>query len=287
LHGFPDFSWGWRHQIAALASQGFRVIAPDQRGYYLSDKPLPLYEYDLKVLVSDVLDLANAYARPSFRLVGHDWGGIIAWAVAARHPDRVTDLAILNAPHPDVWPRLGWRWRQALKSWYIGFFQLPTIPERLLRFHHCAILQAALRRSARPHTFSRSDLQTYVTAWSQPGALHGMLNYYRALRRRRGALPGPIKVPTLLVWGEQDVFLLREVALASLELCQHAQALFLPDAGHWVQLEEPVAVNDALSRFFSRELSYNPDPLARESLRPGRNDAHSDPTSLPVLSGPR
>lgn len=256
LHGFPDFSWGWHKQIPALAAAGFHVVAPDQRGYAHSDKPLAVRDYRIDELAADVLRLAEACEAQSFRLVGHDWGGIIAWWVAARHPQSVEQLVVINAPHPDAWSRLvRRRWSQAWKSWYVAFFQLSWLPEFLLSFRNFSLLRRALCRSSRPGTFSTGDLEDYVAAWSQPGALTAMLNYYRALRLRpREPLPR-ISPATLLLWGEQDHFLERALADASLTFCSEAQSQFFPDATHWLHLEEPDYVNAAVLAFFQNKRS--------------------------------
>lgn len=253
LHGFPDFWWGWRQQIAPLAEQGFRVVAPDLRGYNLSDKPKGVSSYTLDTLAADVVALADACGSSTFCLAGHDWGGLVAWWVAARYPKRVERLAILNAPHPDVFPRFIRRHpRQMLKSLYVGLFQLPRLPEALLGLNHFAPLRRVLTRSSRAGTFSQNDLKRTIEAWSQPGALTAMLNYYRALARRPWRRPARIQPPTLVLWGKQDVFLELDAATHSLKLCDQGQSLFL-EAGHWVQLEEAEAVNAALIRFFKSQ----------------------------------
>ncbi|MEZ4728946.1 MAG: alpha/beta hydrolase [Caldilineaceae bacterium] len=251
LHGFPDFWWGWRRQIAPLAAQGFHVIAPDQRGYNRSDKPPGIAAYHLDLLAADVVGLAATYNRSSFCLAGHDWGGLVAWWTAMRHPTRIHRLAILNAPHPEVWRYLTRRrLAQAMRSYYIAFFQLPWLPERLLRAGNFALLRRALCHSGRPGVFTHADIPRYVQAWTQSGALTAMLNYYRALRYKPRGVSAQVHSPTLVIWGTQDQFLETELARASLALCDQGQALFLDRATHWVQLEEVAVVNDALSRFF-------------------------------------
>lgn len=251
LHGFPDFSWGWRHQVPALVEQGYRVVVPDQRGYALSDKPMELDAYRLDELVDDVLSLADALDYSRFRLIGHDWGGIVAWWAAACHPHRIEQLVAINAPHPDAWSHLGWsRWRQATKSWYVAFFQLPWLPELLLTLRNFALLRRTLQRSSRPGTFTVGVLDHYITAWSQPGALTAMLNYYRALRRRPAGPRNRVEPPTLLLWGELDHFLDRTIAEASLALCDNGHAEYFPHATHWLQLEEPESVNASILHFF-------------------------------------
>ena len=250
LHGFPEFWWGWRRQIGPLADAGLRVVAPDLRGYNLSDKPPGVESYMPDVLAADVLGLMDAYGRTEARVVGHDWGGIIAWWTAAKHPDRVERLAILNAPHPDAWSRRVRRSPgQALRSTYAALFQLPRLPEVLLRAGGFAALRRALSGSARPDAFRPGELDRYVEAWSQPGALTAMLDYYRALWRRPAAPLPRIAPPTLVLWGAHDVALQRALAREGLALCDRGGGVFLERATHWVHLEEPDAVNAALTAF--------------------------------------
>ena len=250
LHGFPEFWWGWRRQIGPLAAAGLRVVAPDLRGYNLSDKPPGIDAYAPDMLAADVLGLMDAYGRTKARVVGHDWGGIVAWWTAAKHPGRVERLAILNAPHPDAWSRRVRRSPgQALRSTYAALFQLPRLPELMLRADGFAALRRALTGSARPDAFRPGELDRYVEAWSQPGALTAMLNYYRALRRRPRAPLPHIAPPALVLWGAHDVALQRALAREGLALCDRGGGVFLERATHWVHLEEPEAVNAALTAF--------------------------------------
>lgn len=273
LHGFPDFWWGWRHQFEPLAALGFHVVAPDLRGYNLSSKPSGVESYDLDVLAADIVGMADRYGRQAFHLVGHDWGGVIAWWVAARYPKRVERLAILNAPHPDVFPRYLRRHpKQMLRSSYAAFFQFPVLPEALLKAKRFSRLRRALVSSSRPGTFTDEDLKRYVEAWEPSGALTAMLNYYRALARRPWGRLSRISPPTLLIWGQQDAFLEEGIARASLRLCDAGQSLLLPNAGHWVHMEEAERVNEALISFFpvvekgrSSNLSGAPNDLPPRS----------------------
>ncbi|MDQ4146847.1 MAG: alpha/beta hydrolase [Pseudomonadota bacterium] len=254
LHGFPDFWWGWRRQIEPLIEQGFFVVLPDQRGYNLSDKPLGVDAYNVDALAADVVGLADIYGRFVFRLVGHDWGGIVAWWTAVRFPARVERLIILNAPHPDVWNLLGRRrLRQALRSAYVGFFQFPRLPEALLKARNFALLRLSLTRTSRPSTFTPEDIARYVQAWAQPGALTAMLNYYRALRHKPKGPPRRVRSATLVIWGTRDIFLEQAVAQASLDLCDRGESFFLDTATHWVHLEEAKTVNTAAIRFFKAD----------------------------------
>jgi pimeloyl-ACP methyl ester carboxylesterase len=170
LHGFPEYWAGWRKQIAPLADAGFRVIVPDQRGYNESDKPADVGDYGLDKLAADVAAIADACGAASFDLVGHDWGGIVAWWAALKYPQRVRRLVVVNAPHPVAGRRYAKRhWRQLLRSWYIFFFQIPRFPEWLLGRGDFALLSAALTRSAPKGLFTRDQLRAYRAAWSRPG----------------------------------------------------------------------------------------------------------------------
>lgn len=253
LHGFPEFWFGWRQQMPALASAGYRVIVPDQRGYNLSDKPKGIRAYRLETLVADALGLLDALGYEQTHLVGHDWGAAVAWALAIRHPERLHKLGILNVPHPAVMLNFLRRgdpeqWR---RSWYIFAFQLPFLPEVLLRARNWRNLERALRGSSKIHTFSREDVIEYKKAWSQPGAVTAMLNWYRAIVRHRSTWPGDMRVhvPTLILWGMQDVALSHRMARLSLDYCQDGKLVLFEDATHWVQHDEAEEVNQLLLEF--------------------------------------
>ena len=259
LHGFPGFWWDWRHQIDTLATLNYHVLIPDMRGYNLSDKPQGIEAYHLDSLVADVIALAESYGHSTFSLIGHDWGGVVAWWTAACFSQHVDRLVILNAPHPDAWKRLiRRRPSQVLRSSYVAFFQLPFVPEMVLKAGHFSLLRRALTRTSRRGTFTPQDMECYVEAWAQPGALTSMLNYYRALRRRRWSRPKRVSSPTLVIWGARDVFLERQVALSSLKLCEQGQLLFLEEATHWAYLEEVEAVNAALIQFLCARTNFTP-----------------------------
>ena len=259
LHGFPEFWYGWRHQIAPLARAGYRVLVPDQRGYNRSDAPADVAAYDLDRLTTDVCHLLDAANRERAHVVGHDWGAMVAWTLAMTHPERIGRLGILNVPHPHVFRRtLRTSPRQLLRSLYALFFQLPRLPEWLLGRNDGQGLAWLLRASSRPDTFDASDLAAYRRTWRRPGRLRGMLHWYRAAVRRalRGDHPDAhIDVPTLVLWGAQDVALTRQMAAPSAELCSDGRLVVLEEATHWVQHDAP----DTVTRHLLDHLDGAPD----------------------------
>ena len=255
LHGFPDFAWSWTAQIEALARAGFHAVAPDQRGYGRSDKPKATAAYRLDVLAKDVVELARGIGRDRFDLVGHDWGGAVGWWTAASYPAQVRRLAILNAPHPAAMRRYIRRTpSQRLRSAYMDLFQVRGLAEAVLGAFDFKVLAGVLERSSRPGAFSPADMARYRRGWDEPGALTAMLNWYRAARLASFTPPSiRIAAPTLVVWGEKDPFLERGLAVASLELCADARAIWFEQATHWLQHEEPDAISAALVEFLSAE----------------------------------
>jgi pimeloyl-ACP methyl ester carboxylesterase len=254
LHGFPEFWWSWRYQIPALIEAGFRVAVPDLRGYNLSDKPPDVSAYGLAHLSGDVDGLIRALGEESAHVVGHDWGAVVAWDFAMRFPKRVKRLAILNVPHPQVMLRALLRSpAQMRKSWYIFFFQLPVLPELLVRKNDYEMLRKSLAagRLVRPPP---EEIEPYVDAARRADSLRGGLGYYRAISRGGAALrakPSRIDCPVLVIWGERDLFLGRELATPPANLVPNARVEFLPDASHWVQVDSPERVNALLVPFLS------------------------------------
>lgn len=249
LHGFPEFWYGWRHQIDTLAEAGFWVWAPDQRGYNLSDQPVGIGPYCLDTLAADVIGLIDAAGRQKAVIVGHDWGAAVAWWAAIVYPERIERLVVLNVPHPIVMKRFARRdLGQMFRSWYIGFFQIPWLPEALSRLGNWSMLVQTLRRSSRSGTFTDADIQQYRTAWSQPGAFTAMVNWYRAVLQKPPSRQTSIRVtaPTLLIWGVHDRFLKREMAQLSMDLCDNGRIVFFEKATHWVQHEEAERVNELI-----------------------------------------
>lgn len=254
FHGFPEFWWGWRRQLPALAAAGFRAVAPDLPGYNLSDKPRRLGAYRLDRLAGLVPALADDLGVAAVPLVGHDWGGALAWWTALCHPERIARLAILNAPHPSVLRRaLRSSPEQRQRNVYMLYFQLPWLPERKLAAGGYRPLRSMLRRTSRPGTFDEAELERYAQAAGRPGALGGMLAWYRAgLRRPVPAPPRRIVEPeTLILWGADDVALGRELVEPSAARCRSVEVVWFEGAGHWLQHEEADEVNRRLLAFLA------------------------------------
>ncbi len=263
LHGFPEFWYSWRHQIEAL-SPYFTVVAPDLRGYNLSDKPEGVASYRIEELCQDVSALIKHFGRDSAAVVGHDWGAAIAWALAEKEPDAVSKLACLQVPPASVWKK-NQTLSQYLSSWYMIFFQLPGIPEFYLRSSDFTPLARALKTTtAEKGSFSDEDVEKYKEAWSRDGALTASINYYRANIMRRifsaSDTPSKIKMPTLFIYGEKD----HAVMPKTVENVEDAvegdySELRIPEAAHWVQVEASEKVSRALVEFLR-------DESAEESL---------------------
>ena len=261
LHGFPEFWYSWRHQLQALAPH-FHVVAPDLRGYNLSDKPPNVADYRLDVLVDDVIGLIDHFGVRQAAIVGHDWGGGLAWAFAQKHPDRVSKLAVMQVPPAAAW-RANMSLRQLLRSWYMFFFQLPRVPEWMISRNQFAGLDQVFKeRVTRRDTFSDADISAYREALQKPGALTAAVNYYRAnvFRVMRGAQrTGPalrqdnrIRVPTLFIFGEQDFAILPQTVKGVGKFIDATyRELRIPDCSHWVQNEAPQEVNAALLHFLT------------------------------------
>ena len=256
LHGFPEFWRGWAKQVKPLAEAGYRVIVPDQRGYNLSDKPKGAKAYTVRTLTDDILGLMAVLGYEKVNLIGHDWGAVVAWAFAIWHPERLYKLSILNVPHPAVMLNFLRRGdpEQLRRSWYVFAFQIPWLPEYFLRQNDWRNVVRVLRGSGKLHTFSDEDIAEYKKAWSQPGAMTAMVNWYRAVVRHRPKMPkeARVKVPTLMLWGMQDVALSHRMARPSIDHCEDGKLVFFEDATHWVQHDEAEAVNQLLMEFLSK-----------------------------------
>ena len=252
LHGFPENWRCWIRQLPVLAQAGCRVIIPDQRGYNLSDKPGGIKNYRVEELTKDILGLINALDYEKVNLVGHDWGAAVAWSLGIQNPERLHRLGVLNVPHPAVMQRFLRRdFEQLRRSWYIFFFQLPWIPEAAVRAQNWHRMIRALRESGRANTFTDEDIEKYQDAWSQPGAITAMINWYRAAARYQILMSEDtcVKVPTLMLWGMKDFALSHRMARPSMDYCKDGRLLFFPEATHWIQRDEAEEVNRHLLEF--------------------------------------
>lgn len=253
LHGFPEFWYSWRLQIPFLADLGYTVVAPDLRGYNDSDKPSS--GYDIPTLLRDIVGLIKGLGYEKAIIIGHDWGGVLAWSFAIAYPELTEKLVVLNAPHPGAMQRELRTLKQLRKSWYMFAFQLPWLPEYMLGRNHAETIgrmfqQAAVKKEA----FPADVLAHYREAMSKPGALTSSINYYRALLRRPQNLLNSqairtINVPTLLIWGEQDIALDISLTEALDQWVTNLQVKRIRDSGHWVQQEQPELVNRFLKEF--------------------------------------
>lgn len=261
LHGFPEFHYGWRRQIPALVEEGCRVIVPDQRGYNLSDKPGGVKNYSVNALVEDILGLVDALGYEKVNLVGHDWGGIIAWTLASKYPERLHRLSVMNAPHPAVMRRtLSRDLDQMRRSLYAMFFQLPWLPESMLSLNRWQRLARSFQNSSKTGSFTDEDIIKYKEAWSQPGAMTSMLNWYRAAARYPVQIPtdARIKVRTLMMWGMMDFALSHRMARPSMDHVDEGNLILFPEATHWMQHDAAEEVNHYLIDFIFDKASRIP-----------------------------
>lgn len=256
LHGFPEFWYSWRYQIPFLAEHGYTVVAPDLRGYNDTDKSPR--GYDVPTLIRDIEGLIKGLGQERAIIVGHDWGGLLAWALAARYPEMTERLIVMNAPHPKVFERELRTLKQLRKSSYVFFFQLPWLPEYLFLRNNANEVGRSLRAgAAQKSAFPREITAHYQQAMSKPGAMTAALNYYRqAFRHLTGHMMGGrnrVRVPTLLIWGEQDRWLGIALTQGLERWVDDIQIRRIPDSGHWVQQEKPDLVNQYMLDFLQRQ----------------------------------
>ena len=260
LHGFPEHSYSWRYQLPMLADLGYRAWAPNLRGYGNSSRPAGMDAYRIEHLLDDVAAIIDAAGCKETVLLAHDWGAVIAWYFAMRQMRPLQKLVICNVPHPGPTTRRGISWSQLKKSWYILFFQLPWLPEKLFGADGARAIGDIMRSSAVDKSrFPPEVGEVYRRNAAQPGALTAMINYYRALvvgggMRRQQKLGYPlIETPTLMVWGEDDVALNRETTYGTEDFVKPLTIRYLPHVSHWVQQEQPEIVNTMIRAFLCDE----------------------------------
>jgi epoxide hydrolase 4 len=260
LHGFPELNFSWRHQMPVLVEQGYRVWAPNMRGYGASSKPEGVAAYRIDTLIQDVaalIDLAKAECPTTeVMLVAHDWGAIVAWMFAIRKLRAIDRLVIMNVPHPKCAEREIRTWRQLRKSWYIFFFQIPWLPERLVLARQAqAVKRAFTASAANKGRFRTEDMAVYAAAAQRPGAMTAMLNYYRALIRlpdMRNVGDAMVGIPTLVIWGENDIALDIHLLDGMEAWVPNLTLRRLPGISHWVQQDAPDEVNRLLTDWLAQ-----------------------------------
>ena len=264
VHGFPEFWYEWKNQLAEFG-QDYQAVAPDMRGYNLSSKPAGVDQYQVKYLVEDLRALAEKLGHKKFTLVAHDWGGAIAWAFAIAHPDYLDKLVIINAPHPGVFQReLRDNPAQQKASSYMLMFRSEQAEQILSANNYGTLVQIVLGEGLKNGVFTEEDKKAYIEAWSQPGALTGGLNYYRAARvgppaegdtnaaNFAAGMPSlEVKVPTLVIWGEKDTALLTGNLDGLDKYVPNLTIKRIPDGTHWVIHEKPALVNGYMREFIS------------------------------------
>jgi pimeloyl-ACP methyl ester carboxylesterase len=255
LHGFPELNFSWRYQLPMLAEAGYEAWAPNLRGYGASSRPLGVANYHIDRLMEDVAALIDASGKESVVLIAHDWGAIIAWQFAIEKRRKLEKLVICNVPHPGPLQKaLQTSFTQIRKSWYVLLFQIPRLPEFFLgRAGARAIADIILNSSENPAMFPPEVLEVYRKNARQPGALTAMINYYRAFLRGRKAVAARgmpiIEVPTLMIWGEEDLALTLESTYGTRDYVSDFTIRYLPRVSHWVNQEAPVPVNAMIKSF--------------------------------------
>lgn len=270
LHGFPEFWYSWRHQIPEFA-RSYRVVALDLRGYNESDKPEGVAAYRISELIDDIAGVIDGLGYDRCTLVGHDWGGAIAWQFAYARPERVEKLTILNCPHPAKFATGLRDPEQLLRSWYVFAFQVPLLPELVFQFNdYAAIANAFIEEAIDKSAFSPADLDAFKDAAAKRGALTAMVNYYRAALEEVTTEKhwGVLQTPTLLIWAEDDRFLGKNLAAGTDAYVQNLTVKYIPDCSHWVQQEQPQRVNQYLWEFLHIEdaIIEAPVPVSEPDL---------------------
>lgn len=255
LHGFPEFWYGWRHQIDALSRAGYRVAVPDQRGYNKSDKPRGRTSYRIDILAADIAGLIKSLNREDAFIIGHDWGGAVGWQLASAHPEAVRGFIAVNIPHMGVFPKVFLKApSQLIRSLYMVFFQIPILPEKIMRSKNYENMAHGIQRTGKEGAFKDSELESYMNAWREPGALIGMLNWYRALPFSLKHIDThKIDIPVKIIWGDKDPFLSKKLATESLKFIDTNEVIWIHGATHWVHQEEAEVVNKEILNFIGHK----------------------------------
>lgn len=245
LHGYPDAWFGWQKVMERLINNGFRVIAPDQRGYNLSDKPTKISAYTNDILIQDAMDLMTYFGYERFYLVGHDYGAYLAYLIGLTKSERILKLITISGLHPTVFQNLRQvGFRQWLKSWYLTFFHLPKVPEKLMEYDNFKFL-------FHNHStqLTKAEKQRYQLAFAQPNAVQSMINWYRTTPKK---VTNPyLKMPVLILWGEKDLYLTTDSAKANLSYCQNGELIIFKNGSHWLMLENVDDVVEAMIGFIN------------------------------------
>jgi pimeloyl-ACP methyl ester carboxylesterase len=252
LHGFPEFWYSWRHLIPEFAKD-YKVVALDLRGYNESDKPQQQSAYVMSEFVKDVEGVIKGLGYERCVLVGHDWGGAIAWNFAYAYPEMLERLIVLNIPHPAKFAEGLRTPQQLLRSSYVFFFQLPVLPELLIQWSNYLAIESAFKGMAvNKSAFTQADIEAYKDAASRPDALTAMLNYYRNAFSTMGLRDWSVlQVPTLMIWGEEDTALGKELTYGTEKYVRDFQIRYIPNCSHWVQQEQPELVNRYMREFLA------------------------------------
>jgi len=251
IHGFPDCWHSWSRIMPAFVKEGYFVVAPDLVGYGLSDKPTNVSDYRMDKLQSYLEELISHYHKESILIVAHDWGGIIAWHLAANRPELIEKMVIMNAPYPRAYAREAKNWDQFLNTWYFYYFQIPFIPESFMSFNMTKTVNAVFK--TRNIAVNEADQEILSSSMAQPGAAKAMVDYYRALLREvifGKTFIGKVEVPVLILWGESDVALVRGCA-DCVKWVPRVQVQYIPKVSHWVQYEVPEIVKKQALKFFA------------------------------------
>ena len=253
LHGFPESKFSWRFQLPLFAELGYTAWAPNLRGYGESSRPEGIGNYKLGHLLDDVAGLIDAAKAEGIdgpvTLVAHDWGGVIAWAFALKQVRPLERFIVMNLPHPAKFNAGIGNLAQLKRSWYAFFFQVPVLPERMMTRNDAqGVRDAFYNMAVSKERFPKDVLDHYAENALKPGAMTAMINYYRGLFRSSEIMNEarqvvPLKTPTLMIWGEEDIALGKELTYGTGELVEDFTLRYLPDVSHWVQQEAPETVN--------------------------------------------